>query len=179
MESAFSVSDDIIVSAQEGDQEAFGEIFELFIHSLYRFLFFQVGERKDAEVLTEEAFVRMWKNINKFSATKISFSAWVFQIALAVLSRFQDRLKKTKTVRQSTEQEREEQDFSAGNISQEQEELARAFALLPTSQATAVICKYFCNLSNTEIAEILDKTEGAVRILQSRGLKRMREFFER
>lgn len=168
------ISDEIIQKAQAGDQEAFGEIYESYIAAVYRFILFRCGEEKSAEKLAEETFLKIWRALKKFHAGgRLSFSVWVFQAAGEVVHRFLEEARKSKLTKKKRE--------LPGDVTPETSEyhdLFEAFADLPDTQAEAIVLKYFCSLPNQEIAILLEKTEGAVRILQSRGLKRLRELLE-
>ena len=168
---------DFIQKAQEGDQESFGEIFETFVAPVYRFVLFRVADIPSAEKLTEEIFLRIWKDLKKFRPHgRVSFAVWIFQLAHSVVTQFLKQLKKSSAARREF-LNRQKQD-AENPERQEERKLQKFFNMLPSSQAESVILKYFCNLSNSDISLFLEKTEGAVRILQSRGLKRLRELLE-
>jgi RNA polymerase sigma-70 factor (ECF subfamily) len=174
METTPSLTNEIIQKAQEGDQEAFGEIFEALVAPIYRFSFFRVADNTNAEKLTEEVFLKIWKSLRKFRPHgKITFKVWAFQIAHSTVERFLERVKKMGDERKFFLAQQNHSSVSVEH--HEQQKLADAFFELPTTQADAVIYKYFCDLPTIEIGLILEKTEGAVRILQSRGLKKLRE----
>lgn len=178
MEYTESLTEDLIAKAQEGDQEAFGEIFEICISPVYRFVLFRIADSQNAETLTEEIFLKVWQDLPKFRPHgKVSFIVWVFQIAHKVAEQFLKKMKKTSSERKEFLQKKHAEELATAE-EQEQYRLQTMFSLLPNTQAEVVIYKYFCELSNTEIASIMDKTEGAVRILQSRGLKKLRELLE-
>jgi RNA polymerase sigma factor (sigma-70 family) len=64
------------------------------------------------------------------------------------------------------------------NIGIEKKRILTAIQELPEMQSQAIALKYFSELKNQEIAQVLEKSETAVRILQSRGLKKLRELLE-
>ena len=165
-------TEDLIQKAKEGDQEAFGEIFEAFIAPVYRFVLFRVADVQSSEKLTEEIFLKIWKDLKRFRLHgRISFGVWVFQLSHTIVAQFLKQVKKSSAARKDFLTQQKIQENEAPE-EQEQRKLQEFFATLPSTQAEAIIFKYFCGLPNSDIGIILEKTEGAIRILQSRGLKK-------
>jgi RNA polymerase sigma-70 factor (ECF subfamily) len=178
MEGTPALTDGLIQRAQDGDQDAFGELFELFLAPVFRYVFFRVGDEQQAEKLAEEIFLRTWKDLKKFRLSgKNTFSAWLFQTSHRTVGEFLERLEKSSVDRRNFLESKEVEGEKTGE-NEERRELAKALQILPEAQSEAIILRYFCNLSNNEIGFLLEKTEGAVRILQSRGLKKLRELLE-
>jgi len=169
-------SPETIEQAQDGDQEAFGEIFDHFIPTIYRFALFRSGSVTQGQKLTAEIFSKLWKNLRKFHfGGRVSFRVFLFALVLETTAQFLTDLAKLSPERRTFLRGQELQSAELGT---EEKELLQAFSELPAAQAEAVIFRYFCQLSNEEIAIILEKTEGAIRILQSRGIKRLREIID-
>ena len=64
----------------KGDVRCLDILIERYFKAIYSFLYSRVGNIADAEDLTQETFVKVWKNIRRFDAKK-DFKPWVFQIA--------------------------------------------------------------------------------------------------
>ena len=78
--SLMNSSADLVARACQGDQEAFRLIFERYSRPLISFVYDQVGNRELAEELTQETFVRAYRNLHTFrEETKLS--TWLFGIA--------------------------------------------------------------------------------------------------
>ncbi|MBI5414680.1 sigma-70 family RNA polymerase sigma factor [Candidatus Peregrinibacteria bacterium] len=164
---------ELLQKAKDGDQEAFGEIFDVLLEPIYRYILFHVGDPRISEQITEEFFLRLWKDLRKFRQNgKGNFQIWAFQLCYKIVL---GHASPDKNIQKSSLGETAE----ASSPAQAQDfQLQRALLELPDSQAEAIILKYFCSLSPAEVGGILEKTEGAVRILQSRGLKKLREILE-
>lgn len=172
--------DGLVEKAKGGSADAFGELFDLFLTPIYRFVYFRVDTVEDAEDLTEDVFLKAWENLESFQKRKnIPFSAWLFQIAK---NRVTDYYRQKRDIIEIPDDEPDknaeseiiryaEKDF-------QRDKLLSALQEIPALQADAVSLKYFSDLSNQEIATVLKKSEGAVRILLSRGLKKLREVME-
>jgi RNA polymerase sigma-70 factor, ECF subfamily len=63
-----------------GDSKSLDFLIEKYLKQIYGFIYKNVGSTSDAEDITQEVFVKVWKNIRKFDQNK-SFKPWIFQIA--------------------------------------------------------------------------------------------------
>lgn len=71
-----------IQQAREGDNNALGQLYEMYFERLYNFIFYRVGENREiAEDITQYVFLTMVKNINGFSESKGSLYNWLCGIA--------------------------------------------------------------------------------------------------
>ncbi len=77
-----------------GDERALGVLIERHATTVYRFLYKRVGNAHDAEDITQDAFVKIWKNLHRYKPGQ-SFRAWMFAIARNAMI---DRLRKRKDV---------------------------------------------------------------------------------
>ena len=83
----------LIERAQRGDEQAFSALYTLWYTPIFRFVLARVGERSDAEDLTQDVFVKVWRNMKRFDRTK-NLKTWIFAIAKNPALDF---LKKKKT----------------------------------------------------------------------------------
>ncbi|OGY23722.1 MAG: hypothetical protein A2126_01395 [Candidatus Woykebacteria bacterium GWB1_45_5] len=72
--------DKLAALAKKGDIQAFGEIYDHFVESVFRLVYFKTGDRELAEDLTQNVFLKVIENIRSFRE-KGSFSSWLFAIA--------------------------------------------------------------------------------------------------
>jgi RNA polymerase sigma-70 factor (ECF subfamily) len=78
--SLMNSSADLVARARMGDQEAFRLIFERYSRPLISFVYDQVGNREQAEELTQETFVRAYRALHTMRA-ETKLSTWLFGIA--------------------------------------------------------------------------------------------------
>src|SRR2546421_8073547 len=71
----------LVREAQQGEREALEELYLLHFDRVYSYLHMSVGNRHDAEDLTNQTFVRMLESIDRFQWRQVPFSAWLFRIA--------------------------------------------------------------------------------------------------
>lgn len=171
--------DDLVVAAQEGDKDAFGEIYDLFFEKIYRYVYFRVnGEEVDD--IVETVFIKAWTKLEKYAPQKdASFNAWLFRIAhnsvidhrrthrsiLPIDPRLQDVSDRAAPEKQT------EKVMMAQMIREEVNQLKEPYRQVVT-------LKFLTGLSNAEIAEVLEQKEGNVRVMQFRALKELRRRLE-
>jgi RNA polymerase sigma-70 factor, ECF subfamily len=162
----------LVERAQKGDREALEELYLLHFDRIYSYLQLTVGNRHDAEDLTNQTFVKMLESIERFQWRKVPISAWLFRIAHNLAM---DHFRARK--RWQPEEEPPEPEDSA-ELSAEDEALqsiGRQSMLemiedLSPDQQQVLTLKFVFNFPNADVATILGKTEGAVKSLQHRAL---------
>ncbi len=63
-----------------GDEESFRVLVRAYLKPIYSFVYRYVGSAQDAEDVTQEVFVKVWKNLDSFDQQR-SFKTWIFTIA--------------------------------------------------------------------------------------------------
>jgi RNA polymerase sigma-70 factor (ECF subfamily) len=170
----------LVKKSQSGDGESFGELYDIFLPRIYRYVYFRVHDA-ESEDITEEIFLRAWEKINKYSPREgASFSAWLFKLASnSVADHYRQRKEHFEIPEYFPDESR------LGNPKQQAEgelDLARlkqALKKLPEKYQQVLVLRYINDLSHKEIAKILKKSEGAVRILVFRGLGLMRTVLQK
>src|SRR3989337_1690422 len=71
----------LLIAAQSGDAEAFGELYERYAGRVFRFLYAHLDNRLDAEDLTEDVFLRVWKSLGSYQEQGVPFLAFLFRVA--------------------------------------------------------------------------------------------------
>ena len=162
----------LVERAQKGDREALEELYLMHFDRIYSYLQMTVGNRHDAEDLTNQTFVKMLESIERFQWRKVPISAWLFRIAHNLAM---DHFRAHR--RWQPEEEPPEPEDSA-ELSAEEEALhsiGRQSMLamiegLSKDQQQVLTLKFVFNFPNGDVATILGKTEGAVKSLQHRAL---------
>ena len=79
-DSTESTDEEIILSYKNGEREAFKKLIGRYTGPLYNFVARLAG-KNDAPDITQEIFIKVWKNLNRFDENKASFKTWIFTIA--------------------------------------------------------------------------------------------------
>ncbi len=171
--------DGIVKKFQNGDTEAFGEIYDIYLTDIYRFIYYKVTHKEIAEDLTEDAFFKAWNNIDKYQKTKYPFSSWLYRIANNTVI---DYLRKENISIDELVDEIKDDRVNVAESANgyfDQVLLQKALVQLPENQREAIILKYVNDLQNKEIAIVLDKSETAIRILLSRAIAKLKEIIQK
>jgi RNA polymerase sigma-70 factor (ECF subfamily) len=167
----------VIERAREGDREALGQLWRAYNHLLLRY--FRGKGMADPEDLASTVWLEVANGLHRFQGGEPDFRRWLFTIATR---RRIDDIRASKRREQHTERHVEWRApvmaLSAADESEQAAALDRALALvrtLPADQAEAVLLRVVADLSVAEVATILGRREGTVRVLVHRGLKRLAE----
>jgi RNA polymerase sigma-70 factor (ECF subfamily) len=162
----------LLVEAAQADPGRFGELYEINFERVYAFIARRVRGREAVEDLTAEVFHKALANLLRFKWTGAPFAAWLFRIASNIIA---DRAK--HTARESRVSEIGEVGETSQNDLEEVEQSALLFRLvgeLPTDQRRVIVMRFGDEKSIREIAAEMERSEGAVKQLQFRGLQNLR-----
>ncbi len=161
---------ELIERAQKGNTWAFGRLVERYMQRGYFVALGFVGAPEDARDLSQEAFVRAFRNIRRFEKGR-RFFTWYYQILRNLCFNFLKRRKRRQNYLFSEMPEEEILDFAAGgdtspekNFEQKelQEKLWQAIHGLSVQDREVIILKEFQDLSYKEMAEVLQCPVGTV-----------------
>lgn len=166
---------ELVKRSQCGDKEAFGKLYDIYLTAIFRFVYFKIGSREDTEDLTEQVFLKVWQHIGKYNYKKNYFSSWLYTIARNQIIDYYRTYKKNVGLEDWLEQA-PSQPENTSLVEQQllQEKLLKKIKQLSEEQQQIITLKFFENLSNKEIAQIINKSEGSVRIAQYRALKNLK-----
>jgi RNA polymerase sigma-70 factor, ECF subfamily len=167
----------IVQRARLGDKEAFGVLYTTYFTPLYRYMYFRVKNKLDADDLTQEVFLKAYAAFPRYTYAGGSPLAYFYTIARNLL--IDHYRKKTVPVADEGAAEKLRDDTPGAEalaIQKEEYERVRAHMMvLPEDQQEALTLRFIEELSTQEIAALMEKNEAAVRQLQSRGLRTLRE----
>jgi len=170
------LSDDaLIVLYGNGDRAAAAALTARLTPLVFSLAMRMLNDRAEAEDLTQEAMLRLWRMAPDWEPGAAKVSTWLYQVA-ANLAR--DRLRKRRGL--GLDEVPEPQDDTPGvevaMIGKDRAEaLHRALDRLPERQKEAVVLRHIEGLSNPEIADVLKIGVEAVESLTSRGKRKLKE----
>jgi RNA polymerase sigma-70 factor (ECF subfamily) len=166
----------LVELARGGDTEAFGLLYDHYQPSVYRFLYYRTRSVALAEDLTSETFFRALRSMNSFRWQGRDLGAWLMTIARNLTTDHyksgRNRLELT-TEDMSLHDDATEGPEDAVLEGITNEILLQALTELPTEQRECIIMRFLQGMSIAETALALDRSEGAVKQLQLRGVRNL------
>lgn len=165
----------LVRKASAGDEQAFSELYDLYFEKIYRFVYFRVNHREVAEDLVSETFIRAWDRLIEIEAIS-AFNSWLYQIARNLVIDYY-RAKKPSIDIDNLENllEYEDQVIEQTDFTFKQKKFLEAVKKLSSDQQLVIKLKFLDELDNQEIAIILNKSEGAVRVIQHRAINELKK----
>jgi RNA polymerase sigma-70 factor (ECF subfamily) len=166
----------LVELARGGDAEAFGQLYDHYHVSVYRFLYYRVGSVTLAEDLTSETFFRALRSMSSFRWQGKDFGAWLMTIARNLTT---DHFKAGRTRLEQTTEDMGTLDTTTegpeGAVLAQltNEALLEALSQLPTEQRECLVMRFLQGLSIAETADVLGRSAGAVKQLQLRGVRNL------
>ena len=166
----------VIESAQTGDLEALGSLYDSHINQVYRYTLARLGNVHDAEDVAEEIFLKMLAGLPSYEWRKVPFAAWLMRIARNEVVSFLRR-----NGRRAHDTELPEEMVDRGNNDPAEaaervlalEDMRKAVELLPEAQREVIILRFASGLSVSDTARALAKNENNVKVLQHKGMQRL------
>jgi RNA polymerase sigma-70 factor, ECF subfamily len=162
----------LVDRAKKGDRAALEQLYLIHFDRIYSYLQLSVGNRHDAEDLTNQTFIKMLESIDRFVWRQAPFSAWLFRIAHNLSMDYFRAGRRWRSEEDppedpdSLEPSAEDEAFDAIG----RESMLAMIEGLSEDQQQVLTLKFVFNFSNGEVATILGKTEGAIKSLQHRAL---------
>ena len=165
----------LIRDAVKGKSSAFAPLYDHYQPMIYRFVFVKVGRREDAEDITHQVFLSAWQNIVNYKHRGHPFSSWLYQIARnQVVDHY--RAKKSEVSLEKMDPDY----FVAPAIAHfdlvtklEMEKVRAAITKLKPEYQDVVILRFIEDLPLKEAAQAMEKSEGAVKLMQHRAVKEL------
>lgn len=167
---------DLLKSAQSGQVEAYGALYELHSGLVYRYLYYRLGDRQDAEDLTTDVFLKAWQSLPRFRFQGVPFSAYLLRIARNAAIDFVRKRRPPISLEQTNEPSDGRPDL-LDRLVQKQEEYAMNMAIraLNEDHQTILTLRFVEGKSVEAAAAIMGRSSGAVRVLQHRALQALRK----
>jgi RNA polymerase sigma-70 factor (ECF subfamily) len=166
----------IVQRAQQGDAEAFGELYDRYVDVVYRYVQYRVASTALAEDLTSETFLRALRRITSYTWQGRDFGAWLVTIARNLIAdhyksgRYRMEVATSDLVEAGADrtQEGPEGEVLAGLTN---DTLLEAVKRLNSEQQECIALRFLQGMSVAETAKIMGKNEGAIKALQYRAVK--------
>jgi RNA polymerase sigma-70 factor (ECF subfamily) len=168
----------LVERAQGGEAEAFGLIYDRYVDTVFRFVYFRVGNRQLAEDLTADTFLRALKRISSFTWQGRDLGAWLVTIARnLVADHFKSgRYRLEVTTGDVLDADREDRGPEGSPEAAVVDHITNVALLtavkqLNPEQQECIVLRFLQGFSVAETAQAMGKNEGAIKALQYRAVR--------
>lgn len=171
----------LLEKASQADPVALGMLYDIYSPKIYSYIYHRVGQADLAEDMTGQVFMRMLEAIRSGHVWRTSFSGWLYRIAHNLVIDYYRRRQRASFVDiEEVSPVRAVRGDPLRMVEQhlESERLRAAMATLTEEQAQVITLRFLEEMSISEVAEIMDKSEGAIKALQYRAVLALRRAME-
>ncbi len=172
----------LIASSIAGDEEAFGKIYDKYIDEIYRFIAMRVKSPEEAKDIASEAFLKAWQYVSTSKKMVNNIRALLYRISRNLII---DHYRKTSNQFSQIDDAQLESVIDVTldvvedtAVKQELENIFSYLDGLSVDAKEVITMRYVQDLSVAEIANILGKNKGTVRVALHRAKKQLKELLK-
>ncbi len=172
----------IVQRAVAGNAEAFGVLYDKYLPQIYRFVLLKVSTKQEAEDIAHQVFLNAWLNIASWKPQGFPFSSWLYRIARNRIIDSYRSLKPSVALDEDMET-RFSDIFSVATLEASDtalllEDVQKAITTLKPEYQDIIIMRFVEDMSIKDIAAIIEKSEGAVKLLQHRAIAQLQKILK-
>ena len=167
---------ELIARAAKGDREAFGALYERYVFRVFRHVYYLTSDPHTAEDLTAQTFLNALEAITRYEMRGVPFLAWLLRIAYNLTVNHR-KVRKNGTAPLPEGLEIEGTSYSPEASCEAKADGERVWEVvrrLRGDQRQVIVMRFIDGLSYPDIARVLGKSIGAVRVIQYRALCALR-----
>ena len=172
-----SGSDELIALAAAGDREAFGRLYEQHAVRVFRHAYFLTSDVSLAEDLTAQTFLKALEAIGRYEDRGVPFIAWLLRITVNLAINHRKALKNgihAQLPEQIVDDDALSSPEQSCTMKSEGERVWTKVRELPLEQRQVIVMRFMEDLPYSDVAAVLGKSIGAVRVIQFRALHNLR-----
>ena len=166
----------LVRRAQQHDEAALTQLYEENFDRIYRYIVLKIGERTEAEDMTQQVFLNAMKSISSFRWKGVSFSAWLFRIAHNQIVDYWR--KKSKRVTVPLDESLADSGDDPEMLAEQNldiEHLTEATKKLTIAQQEVISLRFAGDMPVAQVAKLMGKSEGAIKALQHSAIVSLRK----
>ncbi|HLC89878.1 MAG TPA: RNA polymerase sigma factor [Patescibacteria group bacterium] len=169
----------LLLRLKKKDPDAFAQLYDLYVTPIYRFIYFKVPRTQDAEDLTSEVFLKIWQYISTTEDVIGNLRALLYKTARNSVIDFYRRsvnreISGAEEILQTMEDLNQQSVLTQIETRLEMKNIESVLKQMKDDYREVIILRFVEDLPITEIAKIMDKSRGSVRVLIHRAIKVMR-----
>ena len=169
---------EFLIRAIGGEASAFGLLYKHYQPQIYRFIYFKVGLREEAEDLPHQVFLNAWNNIEGYQFQGFPFSSWLYRIARnQVVDHYRAAKPNTSSLDNVDTEIAAPLDDPIAAIEDKNNltKIKMAISRLKPEYQEIIIMRFVEDMAVKEVASAMGKSEGAIKILQHRAVKSLKK----
>ena len=168
--------ENLVRRAKEKDQKAFTELYEAYFDKIYRYIAIKIGDKMEAEDMTQQVFLKALESISSFKWKGVPFSAWLYRIAHnQVVDYYRKQKKRPDTLTDEALVVSDSNPQQMAERSLDIEQVMSATKQLTESQREVISLRFTGGLSTAEVSKIMGKSQGAIKALQHSAIVALRK----
>ena len=169
----------LLLRLKKKDPDAFAQLYDLYVTPIYRFIYFKVPRTQDAEDLTSEVFLKIWQYISTTEDVIGNLRALLYKTARnSVIDFYRRKVNReiigAEEILQTMEDLNQQSVLTQIETRLEMKNIESVLKQMKDDYREVIILRFVEDLPITEIAKIMDKSRGSVRVLIHRAIKVMR-----
>jgi len=161
------------------DPATFAALYEEHVDRVYRHVYYLVGSKTEAEDLTAQTFLQAWSAIGRYRDRGKPILSWLLAIAHnLVVSRFRSGPREGRLHEGIAADERSSSPEEASIARLQQQEIVAAILKLKPLERQVILLRFVDDVEYAEVARVLNKTVNAIRVIQYRALRNLRQIVE-
>jgi len=164
-------------SAQSGDEQAFGRLYDIYFDRIYAFVFYRVHHKQVAEDISEEVFIKAWTRVKAVKAE--SFGGWLYSITRNTLIDHYRKQRETVDISEIENLIESDQNvIEETDLLINQKLLLEMIRKLTPEQQIIMKLKFLEGMETEEVSEMISKSSGSIRVVQHRAIQRLLELMQ-
>ncbi len=165
----------LIRKAQQRDQVALTQLYEENFDKIYRYIVLKIGDRTEAEDMTQQVFLNALKSISSYKFKGMPFSSWLYRIAHnQIVDYFRKKSRRVTVPLDESIAAGEDDPGKVAETKLEIEELAQAAKKLTAAQQEVISLRFTGDMPVAEVARVMGRSVGAVKALQHSAIVTLR-----
>lgn len=165
-----------LVKQAQNEIAAFSRLYQFYLPKLYNYAFYRTGSKQEAEDVVSLTFIKALEHLKKGEIKYISFKNWLYKVCSNIII---DNWRKSSRAECALPYYFDNNDVDFSEKIGDKLIILQTFYKLTEEQQQVLLLRYVQDLSICQVAEIMGKSEGAVKQLAYRGLKNMKERMEK
>jgi RNA polymerase sigma-70 factor, ECF subfamily len=170
--------EELLVQIRKGDREAFEQIYDIYSGKIYRFIYFKVSSREIAQDLTSDCFLKTFEHFIERSAELVNIRAFLYRVARNLVidhyrGKDKEPLKLNEAIDYIVEDLHEKIELQVDR-EKDLQQVATSLLNLKAEWQELILLRYVEDYSIAEVAEIINKKPGTVRVALHRALQTLK-----